>query len=229
VRQSFDGVKIRSKAGPWNIDAWAVRPDVDNLGFFDNVPDHRTAFWGIYATRPWRHRLSVDTYYLGLDRKEATFNRGTAPELRHTLGARLWRPIAKKERDWDCDYEGMWQFGSFGSDRIRAWTFASDTGYSFPITPLKPRLSMKSDISSGDDPRTSTLGTFNPLFPIGNYFGVLADTGPWTCQLHRRPSASANGASPCRLRIDGLGCAMEREHTRRSLRSTWVSARAGER
>ena len=24
----------------------------------------------------------------------------------------------------------------------------------------------------------SSLGTFNPMFPIGNYFGVLADTGP---------------------------------------------------
>jgi Alginate export len=81
VRQSFDGLKIRSKGGEWSVDAWTVRPDVDNLGFFDNVPDHRTAFWGIYATRPWRHQLSFDTYYLGLDRREATFNRGTAPEL----------------------------------------------------------------------------------------------------------------------------------------------------
>ena len=178
VRQSFDGFKIRSKAGEWNVDAWAVRPDLDKFGFFDNVPDHRTAFWGIYTTRPWHHQLSLDAYYLGLDRKKATFDRGTAPELRHTVGARLWRPIAKKERDWDCDYEGMWQFGSFGSDNIRAWTFASDTGYSFPNAPLKPRLSVKSDISSGDNPRTNTLGTFNPIFPIGNYFGVLADTGP---------------------------------------------------
>ena len=44
--------------------------------------------------------------------------------------------------------------------------------------PLRPRLSLKADISSGDDSRKGSLGTFNPLFPIGNYFGVLADTGP---------------------------------------------------
>ena len=37
---------------------------------------------------------------------------------------------------------------------------------------------MKADISSGDDPRTNTLGTFNPLFPKGNYFGVIATAGP---------------------------------------------------
>ena len=54
--------------------------------------------------------------YLGLDRQSFTYDRGTAPETRHTLGARLWRPPATKELDWDFDYEGVWQFGSFGDD-----------------------------------------------------------------------------------------------------------------
>jgi hypothetical protein len=107
VRQSFDGIKIRSEAGTWHIDAFAVRPDLDKPGFFDNTPDHGTAFWGIYATRPWRRRVSFDAYYLGLDRKQATFDRGTAGELRHTAGARLWRPISTNERAWDFDYEGI--------------------------------------------------------------------------------------------------------------------------
>jgi len=178
VRQSFDGAKLKGKAGEWRVDLFATRPDIDKPGFFNNIPDHQTAFWGVYATRPLRRRVSIDSYYLGLDRKAATFNRGTATENRETLGARLWRPPATKEHDWDFDYEGVWQFGTFGTDGIRAWTFASDTGYSFPSAPLRPRISVKADISSGDDPRHSSLGTFNPIFPIGNYFGVLADTGP---------------------------------------------------
>ena len=178
VRQSFDGAKLKGKAGEWRIDLFAARPDLDKPGFFDNVPDHKTAFWGVYATRPLRRRVSIDSYYLGLDRKAAAFNRGTANENRESLGARLWRPAATKENDWDFDYEGVWQFGTFGTDGIRAWTFASDTGYSFPTAPLRPRISVKADISSGDDPRHSSLGAFNPIFPIGNYFGVLADTGP---------------------------------------------------
>ncbi len=178
VRQSFDGVKIRSKAGAWNIDAWAVRPDLDKFGFFNNAPDHTTAFWSVYATRPLRHSVSYDLYYLGLDRKNATFERGTATELRHTIGGRLWRPPATQEPAVDFDYEGVVQFGTFGSDDIRAWTFASDTGYSLTTVPLRPRFSIKSDISSGDNPASHTLGTFNPIYPIGNYFGVLADTGP---------------------------------------------------
>ncbi len=178
VRQSFDGAKMKTKAGEWRADLFAVRPDLDKPGFFDNVPDHQTAFWGVYGTRPLQRRVSLDSYYLGLDRRSASFSRGTAQEVRHSLGVRLWRPAATKEHDWDVDYEGVWQFGRFGDESIRAWTFASDTGYSFPSAPLRPRLSVKADISSGDDPRQSTLGTFNPLFPIGNYFGVLADTGP---------------------------------------------------
>ena len=178
VRQSFDGVKIEGQTAGWRVDAFAVRPDLDKPGFFDNVPNHQIEFWGLYATRPLRRWVSLDTYYLGVDRQNAAFNRGVGAELRHTAGGRLWRPVATQERDWDFDYEGVWQFGSFGAAGIKAWTLASDTGYSFPTAPLRPRVSVKADISSGDDPRKSALGTFNPLFPIGNYFGVLADTGP---------------------------------------------------
>jgi hypothetical protein len=96
------------------------------------------------------------------------------------LGARFSRPIATEHPGWDFDYEGLWQFGTFGSAGVRAWTAASETGYRFTTAPLKPRLSVKADISSGDHPYSNpnTLETFNPLFPKGNYFGVLATTGP---------------------------------------------------
>jgi hypothetical protein len=178
VRLSFDGFRIQSKVDTWKIDAFAMRPDEDNPGFFDNWPNPQVGFWGVYSTRPIAKRISIDAYYLGLDRKDATFERGTAHELRETIGGRLSRPIATEAPGWDFDYEGLWQFGTFGSAGIRAWTAASETGYRFTTAPLKPRLSVKADISSGDNPHSNTLGTFNPLFPKGNYFGVLATTGP---------------------------------------------------
>lgn len=178
VRQSFDGFRIRGKAGAWHIDGFAVRPDLDKPGFFDNAPDHQTAFWGIYSTRPLARKVSVDAYYLGIDRRRYTYDRGSAQEVRHSVAGRIWQPAATKTPGWDFDYEGVWQFGTFGSANIRAWTVASDTGYSFPHAPLKPRFSIKSDISSGDRPRSGDLGTFSPIFPLGNYFGVIADTGP---------------------------------------------------
>ncbi len=178
VRLSFDGFKVRTGIGRWQIDGFAMRPDLDKPGFFDNAPNHAVGFWGVYGVRPLTKSITLDTYYLGLDRKAAAFNRGVGQEVRHSIGARLSHPIAQTKPGGDFDYEALWQFGSFGSANIRAWTVASETGYRFPTVPLKPRFSAKADISSGDDPRTNTLGTFNPLFPKGNYFGVLATAGP---------------------------------------------------
>lgn len=178
VRLSFAGFVVKSKIRRWLVDGFALRPDVDNPGFFDNTPNHGVGFWGVYAIRALPHNTSLDLYYLGLDRKEATFERGTAQEVRHSLGGRISRPIATERPGWDFDDEALWQFGSFGSDNIQAWTVATETGYRFTTVRLKPRVSAKADISSGDHPNSPTLGTFNPLFPKGNYFGVLATTGP---------------------------------------------------
>jgi hypothetical protein len=178
VRLSFDGFRLMSEVHSWRIDGFAVRPDDDNFGFFDNSPNHAVGFWGVYGTRPMPHKTSLDLYYLGLNRAQATFQRGTAQEVRHTLGARFSRPIATEKPGWDFDDEGLVQFGTFGSGNIRAWTVASEIGYRIPTTHLKPRFSAKADISSGDNPNSKTLGTFNPLFPKGDYFGVLATTGP---------------------------------------------------
>jgi len=180
VRLSFDGFKVVAKFNSWRIDGFAMRPDVDKSGFFNNVPNHEIGFWGVYATRPLSNTISLDTYYLGVNRKHATFQRGTAKEVRHSVGARVSRPIATERPGWDFDYEALWQFGSFGSANIRAWTMASETGYRFTDLTLKPRFSTKVDVSSGDHPKSNsnTLGTFNAQFPKGNYFGVLATTGP---------------------------------------------------
>lgn len=178
VRLSFDGFLVRAQVRKWQIDGLAMRPDEDNAGFFDNSPDHTAEFWGVYAADEIAHKTNLDLYYLGQDRKNGAFERGTAHEIRQTTGARISRPIATDHPAWDFDDEAVLQFGSFGSANIRAWTLATETGYRIPTVALKPRFSVKADISSGDHPATNTLGTFNPLYPKGNYFGVLATTGP---------------------------------------------------
>lgn len=178
VRLSFDGFLARTKIHAWQVDGFAARPDEDKQGFFDNAPDHAVGFWGAYATGPLPDKMQLDLYYLGQDRKNAAFERGTANEVRHSLGVRASKSVASQHPDWDFDDEALWQFGSFGAVNIRAWTVATETGYRIPTIPLKPRFSAKADISSGDHPATNTLGTFNPLYPKGNYFGVLATTGP---------------------------------------------------
>ena len=73
----------RTKIHAWQVDGFAMRPDEDNPGFFDNAPDPSVGFWGAYATRSMPEKTALDLYYLGQDRKEATFERGTAHEVRH--------------------------------------------------------------------------------------------------------------------------------------------------
>ena len=177
-RLSFDGFKIMSKVDAWKIDAFAMRPDRDNFGFFDNFPSHAIGFWSVYATRTLPQKKILDVYYLGQNSKEVTFERGTAHEVRHSLGARIFQPAATERPGLDFDCESTWQFGTFGSAKIEAWTLASNTEYRFPTVPLKPRFSVNADIASGDHPGGNTLGTFNPLYPSGHYFGVFASTGP---------------------------------------------------
>ena len=103
VRLSFDGFKVKAGIGSWQIDGFAVRPDLDKPGFFDNAPNHAVGFWGVYGVRPLTKTITLDAYYLGLDRKTAAFNRGVGHEVRHTIGARLSRPIAQTSPGWDFD------------------------------------------------------------------------------------------------------------------------------
>src|SRR5246500_1576573 len=85
VRLSFIGFRILSKVGSWRIDGFAVRPREDNFGFFDDVPNHQVEFWGVYSSRPLSRGISIDAYYLGLNRAQATYQRGQAREARGAL------------------------------------------------------------------------------------------------------------------------------------------------
>ena len=169
VRRSFDGVRFAYDSKPVRIDAFVTRPVELRRGAFNDNSDDRTAFWGVYAFSavPCIAGLKLDLYYLGLINEDAEYLQGIATERRHSIGIRL----SGKTRGLDYNFEFVYQFGSFGTAGIRAWTAASDTGYTWTGLPFKPRFGLKVDIASGDDdPKDGTLGTFNPLFPKIAYF-----------------------------------------------------------
>ena len=195
VRLSFDGFRVKSKIDSWRIDGLAVRPDLDKPGFFDNVPNHAVGFWGVYATRPLAAENFVGAITWDWIAKTATYDRGTArkcatPSVR---GSRV--PSRQNESGWDFDYEALWQFGTFGSGNIRAWTVASETGYRFPNVPLKPRFSVKADISSGDDPRIRNAGNIQSAIPEGQLFRSVGHYRSRSNQFHRRASAGQSDIS----------------------------------
>jgi hypothetical protein len=170
VRQAFDGVSLEWKTPSWSIDALATKPVLNGTGFLDAPPNHGSTFWGVYAVHPLPQIKggNIDLYYLGLDRKDAAFERGSGQELRHTAGGGYWGG----RNGWSYDSEAMFQWGTFGANRIRAWATAHDTAYTFRSIPLRPRVGATAGVASGDHGNSrSALGTFNPLFPTGLYFG----------------------------------------------------------
>lgn len=177
VRQSFDGFRLVLLSNRWRLDAFATKPVETNPGIFDDSPDHTRSFWGLYATTPiaGQENANIDLYYFGLDRKTAAFDQGLAREQRHSVGARLWgRP-----EQWDYNFETLFQWGRFGQGNIRAWTAASDTGYTVRSWSLHPRIGLKADIASGDkNPADPNLQTFSGLFPKGGYFSEADLLGP---------------------------------------------------
>lgn len=99
------------------------------------------------------------------------YRQGTAAETRHSVGTRLWGERA----GWDWNWELVDQAGEFGHGDIRAWSVASDTGYTWQGVALTPRLGLSANIASGDEnPDDADLQTFNPLFPRGSYFSEVA-------------------------------------------------------
>jgi hypothetical protein len=201
VRLAFDGVRISTTTGTWRLDAFGMRPVRTNPGVFDDGPDPDVNFWGVYGVTAvgFLPGANIDLYYLGLDRETARFAQGTAEEQRHTGGMRFWG----KRAGWDWNFEFAYQLGSFGRGDIRAWTAASDTGFTFASTPLKPRISLKADITSGDrDRNDADLQTFNALFPKGAYFAEDGLIGPAN-HIDVHPAVEFHPADSLTVIVDG--------------------------
>lgn len=177
VRQSFDAAVVRAQPGTWKIDALYARPAETDPGIFDDQTNTQQLIYGLYAVTPLPQLkgASLDLYYLGYDRDLARFPGGIGNERRHSLGARFWG----RRGALDYNFEALWQWGDFRGDEIRAWTVASDTGYTVAAAPTAPRVYLKANIISGDRaPRDGRLDTFNALYPRGAYFGDIGLLGP---------------------------------------------------
>jgi len=204
VRRSFDGLR-----GTWAIDGktradvFALRPVTPRVGSFDDRSSGAEEFWGVYlgnAPTGWQG-LRADLYYLGLDRTNAGFAQGRAPERRHTVGARLFG--SNGAADWN--FEGAYQFGSFGTADIRAWTLSSDSGYTVASLPLSPRFGLKADAISGDrNPTDGRLNTFNALYPKLPYFSEANVAAPANL-LDLQPNLTLSPRRDLRLNLGWNG------------------------
>ena len=177
VKRSFDGVEAVYRASGWTLAGAAASLVSVDGGSFDDRASRRQPFWGIAGSRrsPRFERGELGGYYLGIDRPASLYNQGIAHERRHTLGLK-WTGTGTRG---DLNYDALFQWGTFGDDTIRAWAFATESGYRIRLTGWRPRVSVRADFASGDrDAAESRLGSFNPLFPGNSYSGAVGLFGP---------------------------------------------------
>jgi hypothetical protein len=178
VKRSFDGMRADYRTPSWTVVGAVAKLVGLESGAFDDRPDAGQLFWGVAAGRPASvpgyGRSELGVYYLGIDRQLSTFVQGSGPETRHTVGAKL-----SGRRRLDVNHDLLFQWGHFADAPIRAWAYATETGYRMTSWVWQPRLSVRFDIASGDEAAGEpALQSFDPLFPGNAYSGAVGLFGP---------------------------------------------------
>ncbi|WP_428408380.1 alginate export family protein [Hyphococcus sp.] len=175
VRRTWNGLRLAAASGEWSADFFAARPvAVEPTGVFNDDSDKNRLLAGAYATGP-APAGKIDLYYFFAETNDRATIEGVADQRRHSFGARLFN----NDGAWFWNWEAVLQTGQQGDSDIRAWTVAGITGRRFGALPLAPAFTLSTNIASGDKrPHDGKLGTFDALYPRGNYFSNLALLGP---------------------------------------------------
>lgn len=147
TRRTFDGIKVFADLFDWRLDAFAVRPVVNDRRNLDDENEN-IDFYGVYSTLKGTEALATDFYFLLLKDNNLVpnSNNNTGRRTVYTIGNRLYG----KRSNWDYETEAAAQFGTFAGDRVRAWMATAGGGYTFADTAWKPRVGLLYDYASGD-------------------------------------------------------------------------------
>jgi hypothetical protein len=190
---SLDGIHAYADQGPHRLDIFAdhfvnevnLDPRGGREPFLDR-DNARQLYWGAYFSNdlPKSSVLGMDTktgidaFYYGYSNATAQYtNRNflknpaslaiapggvsfiTAHDYRHSLGLRFYGDVGQ----FDADWSGVIQRGSFGNFDVDAWAFHTSTGYNFAL-PWKPWLGLWLDGASGGvSSDSNTIQTFQPM------------------------------------------------------------------
>ncbi len=202
TRQSFDGFRVFGRSGRWHFNTSAARIVNTLPDAFDNDTNGGNWYLGASAWTAFDPLPGSTIVVLNPSRRQenADFDMGLGVDERYTHGIRLWG----KTGDWDYNWESGIQRGEFNGLKVRAWYFASDTGYSFSGG-MAPRLGLRFDATSGDrDPGDDELNTFSSLFASTAYSGLAGQVGPSNA-IDFAPSLSFSVAPNVRINAGIIG------------------------
>jgi len=154
------------------------KPVLNNAGVFDDEPNSSQSFWGVYGVHPSQSFPMGTPTCITWDSENANASFIRCPVM--NCGTRSGRGCGEPPCPGNTTFELMYQFGTFNSGEIQAWSVASaGATTTFRNGRLKPRLGLRADVASGDKNRQSpNLQSFNPLFPSGIYFNLANPVGP---------------------------------------------------
>lgn len=184
-RHTFDGGGAIATKGRHKLETFVTRPRVPVPDRFTRRDDETTLSGLFYTTAFTRRgtsgseqRISFEPYVLNIQRKDVTFIQGTADENRYTMGLLSQGDLGGTGLDFEL--EGMYQYGRyetpFHRGIINAYAWVTKVGYRFRAVRFAPRAALSLEYSSGDsDPGDTSLGTFDPLYPLAwNFYGFHA-------------------------------------------------------
>ncbi|HXE74548.1 MAG TPA: alginate export family protein [Candidatus Xenobia bacterium] len=176
VGRSFDGARLRYRAGFWSTDFFGARlVDVRRAGAQHRVGNQD--LYGIYSTRtrkdsPDRTELYALFLHDGLRTKGESSAGSIEPTDILTVG---FRHLRQPKTGWRYSVEHAWQFGGRGPDGHRAAMLVATGGYQWGGR-WQPRLQFEYDFATGDNNRSDGhSGEFNNLFPTNHTFYGYAD------------------------------------------------------
>jgi hypothetical protein len=166
VRRDFDGFRFTDKIGEATIDYIDVHPTIDSPYTFDDSTNPNQHLTGIYATTPVVGPLKADVYWLDYENLKAKFRGLTGVEDRDTFGTRLFG----KYEGFDWNFEAATQSGTFRNQNVDGYLLAGVFGYTFDGIVWTPRIGFSANDASGDNAKSKTIGTFDPIYPRLPYF-----------------------------------------------------------
>jgi hypothetical protein len=123
-------------------------------------------------------RRTITTTY---GNQATAINTITGQEEVWTIGDRLFGDIG----NFDFDWTGQLQRGSFGGYDVEAFAVYTDWGYTFRDLPWRPRLGTHADVASGGgDKAKKVTNLFDNQFIRQPYVGQVVNTAPSLSNLY---------------------------------------------
>ncbi len=220
VINSFDGVRLRLGAdkGPWELDAFALRPVTRDADGFDRSSNNSLLFG---VTGYWRRGspgIQVEPFWLLTDR---TPGPGVSlSDNQHTFGVHAFGQWDHSHWDYDLSVAG--QLGVRGSDSVAAWAMHGEIGYTWE-TAWTPRVGLWVNAASGDQaPGDGTTQSFDPLY--GATFAFYGYTGYFIWNNLINPSVRFSVQPTSRIRAELIYRTIWLE----SSRARWVRGLRGD-